>query len=174
MLANIKMGIPSRSLVLFEINALVTAEIKRNGQIVHCLAKIQDTIETGNPQAVVTLHKMPFLIPIINQAPDKYRDIPKVDSLLISSQGRKAQYVARVNEMPVYYYGITELLRNYIHGLVHGPGTSTPAPTFLTRIERTRDRYHSFRMDLISHSLLVHGAYAVLSSFKSCVGLRGS
>lgn len=71
MLANIKMGIPSRSLVLFEINALVTAEIKRNGQIVHCLAKIQDTIETGNPQAVVTLHKMPFLIPIINQAPDK-------------------------------------------------------------------------------------------------------
>ena len=173
MLANIKMGIPSRSLVLFEINALVTAEIKRNGQIVHCLAKIQDTIETGNPQAVVTLHKMPFLIPIINQAPDKYRDIPKGDSLLISSQGRKAQYVARVNEMPVYY-GITELLRNYIHGLVHGPGTSTPAPTFLTRIERTRDRYHSFRMDLISHSLLVHGAYAVLSSFKSCVGLRGS
>ena len=115
--------------MLFEINALVTAEIKRNGQIVHCLAKIQDTIETGNPQAVVTLHKMPFLIPIINQAPDKYRDIPKVDSLLISSQGRKTQYVARVNEMPVYY-GITELLRNYIHGLVHGPGTSPPAPTF--------------------------------------------
>ena len=50
-----KMRIPSRSLLLFEINALVTVEIKRNGQIVHCLAKIQDIIETGNPQAVVTL-----------------------------------------------------------------------------------------------------------------------
>jgi len=50
-----KMRIPSRSLLLFEINALVTVEIKRNGQIVHCLAKIQDIIETGNPQAVVIL-----------------------------------------------------------------------------------------------------------------------
>ncbi len=50
-----KMRIPSRSLLLFEINALVTAEIKRNGQIVHCLAKIQDIVETGNGQAVVTL-----------------------------------------------------------------------------------------------------------------------
>lgn len=50
-----KMRISSWSLVLFEINALVTAEIKRNGQIVHCLAKIQDIVETGNPQAVVTL-----------------------------------------------------------------------------------------------------------------------
>ena len=43
-----KMRISSWSLVLFEINALVTAEIKRNGQIVHCLAKIQDIVETGN------------------------------------------------------------------------------------------------------------------------------
>lgn len=50
-----KMRISSWSLVLFEINALVTAEIKRNGQIVHCLAKIQDIVETGNGQAVVTL-----------------------------------------------------------------------------------------------------------------------
>jgi len=50
-----KMRIPSWSLVLFEINALVTMEIKRNGQIVHCLAKILNIIETGNPQAVVTL-----------------------------------------------------------------------------------------------------------------------
>ena len=50
-----KMRIPSRSLLLFEINALVTMEIKRNGQIVHCLAKILNIIETGNPQAVVTL-----------------------------------------------------------------------------------------------------------------------
>ena len=43
-----KMRIPSWSLLLFEINALVTMEIKRNGQIVHCLAKIQDIVETGN------------------------------------------------------------------------------------------------------------------------------
>ena len=50
-----KMRIPSWSLLLFEINALVTMELKRNGQIVHCLAKIQDIIEAGNPQAVVTL-----------------------------------------------------------------------------------------------------------------------
>jgi predicted transcriptional regulator len=51
----IKMGIPSWSLMLFEVNALVTVDIKRNGQIVHCLAKILDISETGNPQAVVTL-----------------------------------------------------------------------------------------------------------------------
>lgn len=52
----IKMGIPSWSLMLFEVNALVTVEIKRNGQIVHCLAKIQEIYEkTGNGQAVVTL-----------------------------------------------------------------------------------------------------------------------
>ena len=50
-----KMRIPSWSLLLFEINALVTMELKRNGQIVHCLAKILDISETGNPQAVVTL-----------------------------------------------------------------------------------------------------------------------
>ena len=50
-----KMRISSWSLVLFELDALVTVEIKRNGQIVHCLAKIQDIVETGNGQAVVTL-----------------------------------------------------------------------------------------------------------------------
>ena len=55
-----KMRIPSWSLLLFEINALVTAEIKRNGQIVHCLAKIQDIVETGNGQAVVTLQDALF------------------------------------------------------------------------------------------------------------------
>ena len=55
-----KMRIPSCSLLLFELNALVTVEIKRNGQIVHCLAKIQDTIETWTQSrlAIIDLSKV--------------------------------------------------------------------------------------------------------------------